>query len=430
MNIRSIFNSQFYRNTFVLFSGNAVNQIILLLTYPIISRLYEPADFGHFEQVNAIFLFIVLLASLRYEYAIIIAKDDNEASNVLTLSLFLLIVFSVVVFILLLLFRSSIAVMLSNPKLELYLFWISPFLLVAGMQQILYNWIIRKKNFKLANSSNILKSSTNSLGRVALGFIIANPISLFLSRGISFLLSLLILVRKEIIPFFNALKNGVISLPGVMSVAKKYKDFPLYMSGGVILNRFTTSLTPLILSGFFGLKVLGFYAMANTVLNIPISILRNSIQTVFLQEASELKNKEKKISGELLKITLLLFTIGIIPTGLIIRFGPKIFSFILGSQWELSGTIASIIIIWLFFTIVATPSMAIVPVVNLQQYYLILQTILCITRIVVLFGTYTLYGELKSVLYGLMLHGSLFNIFNVIYVMKKTHQIEIRNFEA
>lgn len=430
MNIRSIFNSQFYRNTFVLFSGNAVNQIILLLTYPIISRLYEPADFGHFEQVNAIFLFIVLLASLRYEYAIIIAKDDNEASNVLTLSLFLLIVFSVVVFILLLLFRSSIAVMLSNPKLELYLFWISPFLLVAGMQQILYNWIIRKKNFKLANSSNILKSSTNSLGRVALGFIIANPISLFLSRGISFLLSLLILVRKEIIPFFNALKNGVISLPRVMSVAKKYKDFPLYMSGGVILNRFTTSLTPLILSGFFGLKVLGFYAMANTVLNIPISILRNSIQTVFLQEASELKNKEKKISGELLKITLLLFTIGIIPTGLIIRFGPKIFSFILGLQWELSGTIASIIIIWLFFTIVATPSMAIVPVVNLQQYYLILQTILCITRIVVLFGTYTLYGELKSVLYGLMLHGSLFNIFNVIYVMKKTHQIEIRNFEA
>ncbi|MCH7731304.1 MAG: oligosaccharide flippase family protein [Candidatus Marinimicrobia bacterium] len=430
MNIRSIFNSQFYRNTFVLFSGNAVNQIILLLTYPIISRLYEPADFGHFEQVNAIFLFIVLLASLRYEYAIIIAKDDNEASNVLTLSLFLLIVFSVVVFILLLLFRSSIAVMLSNPKLELYLFWISPFLLVAGMQQILYNWIIRKKNFKLANSSNILKSSTNSLGRVALGFIIANPISLFLSRGISFLLSLLILVRKEIIPFFNALKNGVISLPGVMSVAKKYKDFPLYMGGGVILNRFTTSLTPLLLSGFFGLKVLGFYAMANTALNIPISILRNSIQTVFLQEASELKNKEKKISGELLKITLLLFTIGIIPTGLIIGFGPKIFSFILGSQWELSGTIASIIIIWLFFTIVATPSMAIVPVVNLQQYYLILQTILCITRIVVLFGTYTLYGELKSVLYGLMLHGSLFNIFNVIYVMKKTHQIEIRNFEA
>ncbi|MBT3759518.1 MAG: oligosaccharide flippase family protein [Candidatus Marinimicrobia bacterium] len=410
------------KSVLTLASGNLINQAILLLTYPIISRIYSPEDFGTFEQVNAILIVFIMLGSLRYETAIIVSKDETESRNTLVLSSMILIILTMLIFFLLIIFSSKIASWLSNPKLGKFLLWMVPLLFMAGMQQIFFNWTIRNKNINQANLSNIFKSSINSIGRVVLGLFAANPISLFVSRFTSYFLSFMALFIKEMKEFKTAIIQKEISGKSIRNSAIKHKEFPLFMSGGVIFNRMATSITPLMLSGFFGVRWLGFYAMANTALNIPIAILRSSLQTVFLQEMFEKKNSGTGLFKDLVKITSYILILGIIPLIVIIVFGPSIFSFVLGPTWETSGIIASFIITWLFVSIVNTPSIALIPVLKIQRYFIIFQAILFVTRIAILLWTNEHFGSERAVLLGLVAHGCIFNIFNMIYVFSKTFQ--------
>jgi len=422
--LKKLFNLNFFRNTLVLLSGHVFNQLVLIISYPIISRLYQPEQFGIFAQVNAIYAVLLLISTLRYESAIIISIDDNEAKNLLALSIILLFIFVVITFFCLVLFADGIADLLKSPRLKYYIYWIPLFILLASPQQIFYNWSIRKKEFKRANISNILKSSLNSIGRIIFGIYSANLLSLFLARSISLLFSMIQMIPVKIYNLFNKETYKSISRQAIIDSAKNHKDFPLFMSGGELINRIATSSVPLILSSFFGVKFLGFYAMANTALNIPLSVLRNSLQTVFMQEASERRRSQKTIFGESIKISGLIFISGLIPLILLILFGPEIFRLILGLKWEKSGEIAQILIPWFFMTIVAAPYTALVPVMNLQKYFLIFQSTLLATRILLIIGVFFLFHAEEFVLFSLMLHGVFFNLFHIIYVSIVTFKIE------
>lgn len=422
--MKKLFNLNFFRNTLVLLSGHVFNQLVLIISYPIISRLYQPEQFGIFAQVNAIYAVLLLISTLRYESAIIISKDDNEANNLVALSLILVFIFVLITFFCLVVFDDRIADLLKSPRLKYYIYWIPLFILLASPQQIFYNWSIRKKEFKRANISNILKSSLNSIGRIIFGIYSANLLSLFFARAISFLFSMIQIIPVRIHKLFNKEIYKGISRQAIIDSAKNHKNFPLFMSGGMLLNRISTSLVPLILSSLFGVKFLGFYAMANTALNIPLSVLRNSLQTVFMQEASERRRSQKTIFGESIKISGLIFILGLLPVIILIMFGPEIFRLILGSKWEKSGEIAQILISWFFMTIVAAPHTALVPVMNLQKYFLIFQSTLLVTRILLIIEIFFIFNTEGFVLFSLMLHGVFFNLFHLIYVSIVTYKIE------
>lgn len=415
---------QFFRKVLILVSGNIINQVVLILSYPIISRIFQPQDFGVYEQVNAILLIFLLLSSLRYESAILIATNDQEGRNLQGLSIIILVGLTVLVFLLILVFRTPISYILNNDNLKGYLFWIPPLLIIGGTRQIYYNWIIRKKGYHLANISNILNSSTNSIFRVITGFLYLHPLSLFVSRVVSFTLSLYALIKRDGNRLINLVRSKEITLEKMTIVAKTYKDFPLFMSGGMLLNRLSTSITPLILSNFFGVTFLGYYAMANTALNIPVSILRRSFNTVFLQESAELKNKGGPVSIMLKQLTVYIFLAGIFPTLIITFYGPSLFSFVLGVKWRMSGEIASLIISWLFITLVAAPSNAVVPVLNLQRFYIGFQTVLVVSRILVMLYLFNSLETIKAVITGLAIHGVVFNILLVSCVIIKARKIE------
>ena len=78
--------SRFVGNVLTLASGTAVSQLITIVAIPLISRLFDPDEFG----VAALFLSIVTLlsvvATLRFEKAIVLPKSDDTAVNLFMLS--------------------------------------------------------------------------------------------------------------------------------------------------------------------------------------------------------------------------------------------------------------------------------------------------------------------------------------------------------
>jgi O-antigen/teichoic acid export membrane protein len=180
----------------------------------------------------------------------------------------------------------------------------------------------------------------------------------------------------------------------------------------------------LIISKFFGITILGYYALANTTLNIPIAIFRDAINTVFFQRASERKNIGSPIISDLKKITIYFAIISIIPLIVLVLFAPQIYTFVLGENWLLTGKIVTIISPWLFLTLVTTPATSIIPVFGLQKYFVFLQLGVFLTRILTLFLGYLIFNEPLKVIILLSFHGIVINIFNLLYIFFKIKKIE------
>ena len=78
--------SAFVKNVAVLMSGSVVSQVIVVAAAPILTRLYHPDAFGVLGLFVAGAQTLVITASWAYGGAIILAKDDKEAANVLMLA--------------------------------------------------------------------------------------------------------------------------------------------------------------------------------------------------------------------------------------------------------------------------------------------------------------------------------------------------------
>ena len=68
--MRILPKSRFARNVAVVSAGSAMGQGLLIVSAPLLTRLYTPADFGVLAVYVSIVSILVVVASLRYEMAI------------------------------------------------------------------------------------------------------------------------------------------------------------------------------------------------------------------------------------------------------------------------------------------------------------------------------------------------------------------------
>jgi len=85
----------FLKNVATLMTGTVFAQALLVLLAPILTRLYDAESFGVFSLYTSIVGFLTVIACLRYERAIVLPEKDEDAANLLALSM--LICFSMAV---------------------------------------------------------------------------------------------------------------------------------------------------------------------------------------------------------------------------------------------------------------------------------------------------------------------------------------------
>lgn len=407
----------FLHNFGIIFSGNLINQVILVITYPIIARLYLPSQFGLFAQLQAIFNILILISTLKYDQAIIITKTDDEERNLISLSFYILIMVTLLATIAVVIFTMQITNFLKNQEIRSWLFLLPIFTFLGGMQLILNNISTKHKKFKISNYSNILMSSSNSFSKVIFGFLNFSAIGLFFSRLLSYFFAVSIFFMKKVtITVFTPTKQNLLKMK---KVAYKYKEFPLYMNSSVFINIFSMSILTLMISRFWDITILGFFSMANSTLNLPIVMIRKTFQTVFYQRASEHINNKPQLKHDLKKLTLTLLLAFIIPVIIVFFWGENIYTFAFGEKWVKTGEIAGYIFPWLATSLISTPATVLIPILNLQKYFLIFQSFIFVTRIGLLIIVYYFSKDFILAFKLLSVHGILLNTFHFFYIRHK-----------
>ncbi|WP_249869213.1 lipopolysaccharide biosynthesis protein [Oceanobacillus saliphilus] len=396
--ILKIAKKPFVRNVVILSSGTAAAQVIGVALSPIITRIYGPEAYGLMGTFIALVSFFAPIAALTFPIAIVLPQREKDAKGLIRLSLLIAVLFSIVVGLLIILFHEPIVRVFQLEDINSYLYLIPVVILSAGLLQVMEQWLIRTKQFTISAKVTFLQALIVNGGKVGIGLVhpFASVLILFtaLTQGLKAILMHLF-TRKTSYKLPSDIIKDRTSIRGII---KDYKDFPLYRAPQTIVNSISEGIPVLMMASFFGPAAVGFYNIGRTVLGVPTQLIGKSVGDVFYPKIARVANDGISVTQVLKKATLILAGIGILPYGVVIIFGPILFSFVFGSEWTEAGEYARWISLWSFSSFILQPALRALPVILAQKFHLIFTIISVIIRIsLLLLGSIIFSSEIIAI---------------------------------
>lgn len=398
----------FARNVVTLMMGTAFSQALLILATPFLTRLYSPEEFGIYGSFLSIAAILTVIISLRYELAIVLPKSNKEAKGLVLLSLIIATGFTVLLFVIILLFGEKLSTHFQWLKIE-YLYFIPPYVFLVGMYQIINYWLTRVKGFNsLAIAQTGRSLSTISIQLFTGLVLLLGAYGLIVGQLIGQLIAvtfLLFIIYREGV---NT-KSEITNLKEIKALAKKYKDFPLYSSWNSFINTISLQVPIIILTFYFSASSAGFYMLGHRLVSMPMGLISSSISQVFLQKLSFDKVNKNKIKSSF-KLWKYLHPLSALVSILVILLAPSAFSIIFGEEWIVAGEYARWIALWTLFQFVASPLSSISFTYNKQRLFLGFQIVLLILRI----ASLVIGGIQGSPIIAIALFSVVSGLFNLV----------------
>jgi O-antigen/teichoic acid export membrane protein len=400
--------SEFSRNAITLMTGTTIAQAIPIAISPILTRIYTPEDFGMFALYTSITSVVAVLATARYEVAVMLPKKNDDAQIIVTLSIFIAFIVSLIVLIIVVLFNTKIATLLGNREIERWLYLSPISIFLTGVYQSLNYWFNRNKEYTLLSKNKIYQTSTTAGVNLTMGVGGFGVSGLIFGTFVGQMLTTSLFVKKY---FRESYKIKTSNLK-LVAMAKKYNDFPKHSMPTAFLDVISMNAPIYIISKFFSTQVLGFYSFAYRLLQLPSAIIAGAFAQIFYQRFNELSGNPKEQIRLMTSIWKKLFMIGFIPFGIVFIFGEEIFTFVFGSDWQEAGKIASYLSIMIFFIFISSPTSSAFTVLKMQ-------------KIGLYFGIFVLFARPLSLCIGYIIES--FHTGLMIMVVVEIGQILVYN---
>lgn len=408
--------SNFIVNVLKLVSGSVTAQILGILLVPIITRIYSPDDLGIFQIFLSISGILVIFSTFSYQFAIMLPKKEEDSINIAFLSAILVTVVSLVTALIVLLLPEEIEKLLNTPGISKYLIYVPAITFFNGIFFVQNYWLSRKVRFGVIAGSRIVNTLSTKAFQLFLPIISSvSPVGLIAGYVAGYGCADLFMLKgiKNDLKIFSK-----VSLKRIKEMAIEYKNFPLYSSWSTLANTISPQVPTFLLAFYYSTSVVGYFSLANQVVNMPMGLLGTAIQQVFFQKISEVKNGNepgdvKVIVKEVYKKLIL---IGVFPMILLLILGEEIFTFAFGKNWYISGVYVKILIPWIFLVFLSSPISTLYSIYDKQGVWFTFSMILLISRIVALVigGT---YGSPEFALCLFSFTGVIFWLWNNAYLL-------------
>lgn len=361
--------SEFSRNVLTLMTGTSIAQAIPIVISPILTRIYSPDEFGVLALYLALYTFIGIIATARYEVTIVLPKNDNDAINIVSLAIVITVIMSLVTLFLILLFGDIIVEVFNAPSLDKWLYFIPVSVFLTGLYQTFNYWNIRKKRYKSIAISRISQSSSTAIVNLSVGYSGFSSYGLVSGQIIGQLFSTLVLLRDMI--FMNRISLKSISLNRMIANAKRYKKFPLINSFHAFMDVLQSSGIVFIISFIFSSLIVGFYSMTMRIMGAPISLIGSAMSQVYYQKASSIVNEKGDLFPLTKNMMIRLFIIAFPFMLIIIFFGESLFKILLGENWAVAGVYAQLLSPYFFFKFIISPVSSLPNILDRQGTFFI-----------------------------------------------------------
>jgi lipopolysaccharide exporter len=364
-----------------LASGTAAAQVLTVGAAPILTRLFSPADFGTATVFGAVSGILVSIACLSYETAILLPKEDADATGLFGLSCLACVALSGVCAAVCVAFRRSIESALRWHGVPGWPWLMALTTLLGGFAAALGYWHSRKGRFGRISWARVAGSAAGTvvqLGEGALGA--ATPAGLVhgtvAASAATFVMQGVQLGRRDARQILDGQSVG-----RMWAMALRYRKFPLLTSWSTLLNSISWQLPALLLSYFFNSAIVGFYALGFRMLQLPMGLVGNSIAQVFFQRAARAKH-EGTLAEVVRGVYDTLLDFGLLPMAVLGIAGPDIFTSILGPHWHEAGVYAQILAPWTLVWFISSPLHDLFSVLEMQGLGLWMDGNIFVSRLV------------------------------------------------
>ncbi len=339
----------------ILLVGGVVAQLIPLVATPLLTRLYVPADFGSLALFVSLASLLAVVATGRYELAIL---NDPAEDDGLTLLLLACGLAAVIAFMALIGIAGACAIAPAAqtctgagagqgfiwfvPLAGLSTAWLSAFVM----------WSNRKREYRRIATNRVLQSSVAAIAGIAFGVLVIGGTGLILATLIAQWLAVFLLGAQILRSLHH--RQHEVSWAATVQLARRHAAFPLVNLPHAVLDNVQTAAVLGALTIAFGVATMGLYAFTQRIMRAPILLLGSSLGQVFQQRISEAHHQGLPLRP-LVVAQLRSLARWAVPFIVLAPLAPWAFAFVFGEQWREAGVYGLILMPWMVANFIVSP---------------------------------------------------------------------------
>lgn len=307
----------------VIFSGNVLAQLILLISIPVLSRLYEPEAFGSLASLMSIVGIVGTISSLAVERAIPLAHYKWQTTALGLIGLSAVILCAIV---------AELAIMANPAVIDALgpgISYLPEAVLLVGGAQVLQAYLIREKEYRSISYAKIIQNLSMTSFQVAAPIASIGATGLFAGYIFGCLASISFVSRKVYILRNRIFRN--LRILSIKSVINRYGRLLFVQTPSNFITSIGWSLPPIIIAMLYDTKVAGIYFMAERIAIMPTVMIGQAIAPVFFGESARMAPAE--LYRRSISTQRVLFVIGVLISSGIIAFSLFFTKLVLGDQW-------------------------------------------------------------------------------------------------
>ncbi|MGE5293710.1 MAG: lipopolysaccharide biosynthesis protein [Solirubrobacterales bacterium] len=345
--------------------GTAVGQLIVLLSAPVLTRLYTPEEMGLFSLVIAFVGFVGVGTGLRYEVAVVSAENEREAGLLAWASIFSTVPMAIGFGLMLYgMIRYRLVAYGQLPS------WSVPvvvlLLIVTQIFMSLRYWHVRRSNFAMIGKVLVVQGIGRATVPIIAGVVGLGWTGLLLGELAGRMLGTYRMLAAAYASLSSAARGMKRSL--LAETCRKYWKFPVVALPSALVDAFGPAILLPLIATLFGNDKAGLFFLVTRLGTVPSAIVSASISDVFHARASEdFRTDPALLRPFLVHVAKKMLCVGSLIYGPIAVLSPFIFGTLFGSQWAEAGILMAVVTPVALVSLVVSPLSRLLLVVNRQE---------------------------------------------------------------
>ena len=324
-----------------LLSGNVLAQVISLVAYFALTRIFSTEDYGLYSIFYSYIEVLIILSTCKYELAIVAVDSDREANAMARFTLRLNTIVSMAILTIALVLWLTGTLPGNFEQLGWIVLLIPPMVFLCGTSRVYSFLFNRAHRYGTMAASETFNAASGALIKIGLGLLgvlqAGLPIGTVAGRAIGNMVYRLKMKRME-----------QISRSEQWAVARRNRNYPLYVATKDFVNSFSSNLPFLWLALYFDRADVGLFALALTFTFRPANILNVAFEQVLYARTAEGVRQRQSISRMIKRFLLVLNAVAI-PLFVLAWFvADPVFAFCFGGRWEGCGVYVRALLPWVF----------------------------------------------------------------------------------
>lgn len=371
-------SSGFVRATAVLVSGTAGGHLITAAAMPLLSRLYDPAEFGVLAVVAGIVATVAVAACLRFDVALALPESDGDAFGLLVLSLLAAGLVAVLAGALVPVVSTWIAELTGKPAVA-SVAWLIPIgVFSSAAFSALQSWNIRERSFSRIARVRVGQSLAGAGTQLGMGVAGLGPAGLVVGYVMNTAVAVVYLGLR-LVARAPELARGI-GWSRVRRLAGQYRHFPVYSTWEALANSAAIQLPVILIAAVGTTAEAGFLMLAMYVMQAPMSLIGAAVGQVYLSQAPQ-SHREGRLASFTTEVMSRLAATGVGPLVAIGILAPSVFDLIFGAAWQRAGLLVAWMTPWFVFQFLSTPVSMALHVTGRQRMAMAMQLFALVARV-------------------------------------------------